>query len=316
MSENNKNFISVVVPLFEEEGNVVELHERIVRVLKKINVPSEIIFVDDCSADKTFDLAKKLSPVVALQLRKNSGQSAALDAGIKKSKGNIVVALDGDLENHPEDIPLLLQKFEEGYDVVSGWRKERWEKQKLSRKLPSITANYLISLVSRVRLHDHGCTLKIYRRNILDNLKLQGEKHRMIAAYASIMGADIAEVPVKYSPRKFGKSKYGMMRIFKVLLDSFALMFFNKYSRRPMHFFGGLGFFSFLLGFIIFLVMIYLRFFVGISFIETPLPVLSALCLMVGFQFVLMGLLAEIIVNKDNSSNKDDFNIKDEVRNT
>ena len=308
--------ISVIVPFFNEVENIKELHSKLTAVLKNLNMPSEIIFVDDGSRDGSFEVMKNLSPLIALRLRKNYGQSAALDAGIKKSCGEIVITMDGDLENDPEDIPLLLNKLEEGYDVVSGWRKNRWLKQKFSRRIPSLAANRLISLISRVNLHDHGCTLKAYRREILNHLRLQGERHRLITAYAAIMGANIAEMPVKYSPRKYGSSKYGPLRIFKVLLDVFALMFFNKYADRPMHFFGGMGFASFLLSIIAFLGMLYFKFFLKISFIQTPLPTLVVLFAIIGFQFVLMGLLAEIFIQKNNSQEERNNIIKEEIINS
>jgi len=308
--------ISVIVPFFNEVENIKELHSKLTAVLKNLNMPSEIIFVDDGSKDGSFEVMKNLSPLITLRLRKNYGQSAALDAGIKKSRGDIVITMDGDLENDPEDIPLLLNKLEEGYDVVSGWRKNRWLKQRFSRRIPSVLANRLISFITRVNLHDHGCTLKAYRREILNHLRLQGEKHRLIAAYAAIMGASIAEIPVKYSPRKYGSSKYGPLRIFKVLLDVFALMFFNKYANRPIHFFGGMGFASFLLSIIAFLGMLYFKFFLKISFIQTPLPTLVVLFAIIGFQFVLMGLLAEIFIQKNNSQEEKSHIIKEEIINS
>lgn len=313
MAENK--IVSVVVPFFNEVKNIKELHSKITAVLKNLNRPFEIIFVDDGSKDGSFEAMKNLSPLIALRLRKNYGQSAALDAGIKKSSGEIVITMDGDLENDPEDIPSLLNKLEEGYDIVSGWRKNRWLRQKFSRRIPSLVANRLISLISGISLHDHGCMLKAYNREILNHLKLQGEKHRLIAAYAAIMGANIAEMPVKYSPRKYGSSKYGPLRIFKVLLDAFALMFFNKYSNRPMHFFGGMGFASFSLSTIAFLGMLYFKFFLKISFIQTPLPTIVVLFAIIGFQFVLMGLLAEIFIQKNNFQEEKSKIIKEEIIN-
>ncbi len=292
----NNRCISVIIPFFNEAGNVAELHHKLAAVLNNLNRPFEIIFVDDGSTDGTFNEMKKLSPLIAFRFGRNRGQSAALSAGIKKSKGDIVITMDGDLENDPQDIPLLLNELEEGRDIVSGWRKDRWSKQKFSRKIPSIIANWLISFIAGVKLHDHGCMFKAYRREILNQLRLQGEGHRLIAAYAAIIGANIVEVPIRYNSRKFGSSKYGFMRTFKVLLDVFALLFFYKYANRPMHFFGGLGFISFLLSTVSFLGMLYFKFFLHASFILTPLPILVTLFFIIGFQFVLMGLLAEIFV--------------------
>ncbi len=311
----NNRCISVIIPFFNEAGNVAELHHKLAAVLNNLNRPFEIIFVDDGSMDDTFEEMKKLSPLIALRFGRNRGQSAALNAGIKKSKGDIVITIDGDLENDPQDIPLLLNELKEGCDIVSGWRKDRWLKQKFSRKIPSIIANWLISFIVGVKLHDHGCMFKVYRREVLNHLRLRGEGHRLIAAYAAIMGANIVEVPIKYSPRRFGSSKYGFMRMFKVLLDVFALLFFYRYADRPMHFFGGLGFISFLLSIIAFLGMLYFKFFLHTSFILTPLPALTALFFIIGFQFVLMGLLAEIFIRRKSSFDKEDdvFLIKEEI---
>lgn len=313
----NNKCISVVAPFFNEAGNVARLHGELVSVLRALNLPFEIIFVDDGSNDGTFDIMKKLSPLIAIRLKRNCGQSAALDAGIKKSRGDIIVTIDGDLENDPKDIPALLKELKDGRDIVSGWRRDRWLKQRFSRKMPSTIANWLISLITGVKLHDHGCMLKAYRREILNQLKFQGERHRLLVAYAAIMGASIAEIPVNYRPREFGSSKYGLLRTFKVLLDIFALVFFHKYADRPMHFFGGMGFASFLLGIISFLGMLYFKFFLHVSFIQTPLPVLIALFFIVGFQFVLMGLLAEIFIRKSGSSEADNETlvIKEEIVN-
>lgn len=290
--------ISVVVPFFNEEDSVSELHRRLISVLHKGDTAFEIIFVDDCSTDKTFDRIKILKPVIGLRLSKNSGQSAALAAGIRKACGDIIVTLDGDLENHPEDIPDLLKKIGEGYDVVSGWRKRRWNTEWLLRRLPSLAANRLISSIGKVHLHDNGCALKAYRKNIFDFVDLRGERHRMIAAYAAAAGARVAEIEVQYSPRRFGRSKYGLMRIFKVLLDVFALAFFYRYAARPIHFFGGIGFGGLSLGVVAFFVMVYLRLFQHISFISTPLPTLVALFFIIGVQFILLGLLAEIFIQR------------------
>lgn len=308
--------ISIVAPFFNERETVGELHRRLIAVFKTIGSEHEIIFVDDGSTDGTFEVMKALRPVTAIRLRKNSGQSAALAAGIKKAKGDVVATIDGDLENYPEDIPGMVSKLMDGYDVVSGWRKGRWGNQLLLRKIPSIIANKLIARVSGAKLNDFGCTLRVYRREVLDQIQLKGEEHRLVAAYAYILGARLAETEVKYSPRKFGKSNYGFMRTFKVLLDVLALNFFHRYSARPIHFFGGLGFASFLLAFIFFLGMLYRKYFAGESFIQTPLPVLVALCVMIGVQFILMGLLAEIFVRRGGGqSEKEEFLIKEIIIN-
>jgi len=309
--------LSVVVPFYNEGNTVAELHSRLLKVLNDRGDSFEIIFVDDGSIDDTFSNIKKLYPVKTISLRKKSGQSAALSMGIKKSQGAIVVTLDSDLENHPEDIPVLLKKIDDGYDLVSGWRKKRWSSQPLSRRLPSILANKLISFVSGIKLHDHGCSLKAYRRELLEQLNIKGEDHRIIASYAAIHGAKIAEAEVNYTPRRYGRSNYGLFRVFKVLLDLVALIFFHKYANRPMHFFGGLGFATFLFSAISFFIMIYFKFFLKISFISTPLPILVTLFAVLGVQFVLMGLLAEIIIRKSDQRREHNlFAIKEEISNS
>jgi glycosyltransferase involved in cell wall biosynthesis len=295
--------ISVIAPFYNEKESVKELHSRLVFVLEKLKIPFEIIFVDDGSTDGSFEAMANLSPLIAIRLSRNFGQTAALAAGIEAASGDIIATIDGDLENQPEDLPLLLEKMEEGFDVVSGWRQDRWRGQ-FSRRLPSKIANWLISYVSKTKLHDHGCTLKAYRANVIKNLKLYGDMHRMIAAYAGLIGAKTAEVPVQHIPRKHGESKYGIMRTFRVILDLVVVKFFAKYSNRPMHFFGGIGFYSFLFGFFTFLSMVYFKYFGGKDFIQTPLPVLAVFFILVGIQFILMGLLAEILMRTHYESQK------------
>lgn len=297
--------LSIVVPFYNEEGNVEELHRRLVKALSPLPSPPELIFVDDGSRDRTFQIIKTLAPVIAIRLKKNLGQTQALAVGIARAKGEIIVTMDGDLENDPADIPFLLAKLGEGYEIVSGWRKKRWKNKWLTRRFPSAIANHLISWISGVYLHDHGCTLKAYRRSILDSLNLTGEMHRMIAAYAARGGAKLIEIPVRFEPRRFGTSKYGLSRTFKVLLDILAFHFFHKYAKRPIHFFGGVGFVSLFLGSGAFFWMLLLKYAEHVSFIQTPLPVLSALFLIIGFQFILMGLLAEIFVRTSPAREED-----------
>jgi len=296
--------ISVVAPVYNEKESVKELHDRLVSVLKKLGCPYEIIFVDDGSTDAAFREIKNLSPIVAICLKRNYGQTAALAAGIDAADGDIIVTIDADLENQPEDIPSLLEKMKEGFDVVSGWRRDRWKGQTFMRRSPSKIANWLISWVTKTKLHDHGCTLKAYKADALKQLNLYGDMHRMIAAYAGLAGAKVAEVPVGHVFRKYGKSKYGIWRTFRVLLDLIVVKFFAKYSNRPMHFFGGAGFFSFLFGFLTFLLMLYFKYFGGKDFIQTPLPVLAAFFVLAGIQFILMGLLAEVLMRLRYESQK------------
>ena len=311
---NNEQKISVVAPLFNEAQSVAALHGELLAVLKPLSRPFEIILVDDGSTDGTFEEIKKMPFVTGIRLSRNYGQTLALAAGIKKATGDIIVTIDGDLENDPKDIPNLLKKLDEGYDIVSGWRKDRWQGQFFTRRLPSYIANRVISFVTGAELHDHGCSLKVYRKEILRDLTLFGEMHRMIAAYAKLLnGAKVAELPVNYKPRQFGVSKYGPFRIFRVLLDLFALYFFYRYSNRPIHFFGGIGFFSFFLSFLSFLTMFYFKYVLNITFIETPLPIMVTLFAIIGMQFVLMGLLAEFILRQSVDSRQ--YLIKEEVVN-
>lgn len=288
--------ISVVVPFYNERRSVRDLHRRLCAVLEKYKEPREIIFIDDGSHDGTFEEIKKLKPVRALKLRRNTGQTAAFGLGIGMTKGDTIVTMDGDLENLPEDIPLLLEKLKEGYDVVSGWRTNRWRGKLFTRRLPSVVANSLISRVTGVRLHDHGCNLRAYRREVFEGIRFRGEMHRMLAAYLGMRGARVTETNVSYEPRKFGVSKYGLSRTFRVILDVLALYFFNKFGSRPMHFFGYAGFVSMGLGMLTSLAAVYLKIFEGIHFNRTPLPEMIAIFIVVGFQFILLGLLAEIIV--------------------
>lgn len=306
--------LSIVVPLYNEAQSVVSLHARIIEALRDEG-SFEVIFVDDGSTDGTFVEIQKLVPVTGIRLARNFGQTAALAAGIAKSTGQIVVTLDGDLENDPHDIPKLVSKLKEGFDVVSGWRKNRWQKEWLTRRVPSVIANSIISTATGAKLHDHGCTLKAYRRGVIVHLKLYGEMHRMIAAYAKLFGqARLTEVPVSYTSRRFGTSKYGMLRSFKVILDLLAVRFFYRYANRPMHFFGAVGFFAFFMGLLTLLGMFYFKYGLGITFIETPLPTLTGICFIIGVQFILMGLLAELILRT--SATTETFVVAEETRNT
>lgn len=311
--KNNKK-ISVVVPLFNEAQSIISLYQELSSVLKSLFCPFEIILVDDGSEDDTLEEIKKLPSVMGIKFSRNYGQTLALAAGIKRATGDVIVTIDGDLENDAKDIPKLIEKLNEGYDIVSGWRKDRWKNSFFSRRLPSLVANKIISLVTGIRLHDHGCTLKAYKRDVLQNLKLSGEMHRMIAAYAGLLnGARVTEISVNYRPRHFGTSKYGPFRIFRVLLDLIALYFFYKYSNRPMHFFGGAGFLSFSLSLLSFFTMIYFKYVLRITFIETPLPTLVAIFAIIGVQFILMGLLAELLLKQSNDQQSP--LIKEEISN-
>ncbi len=292
--------ISVVVPVYNEEKNIPELFARLTRVLESLNRPYEIIAVDDGSRDRSYEVlverAKHNQNIQVIRFKRNFGQTAALAAGIDRAKGDIIVTIDSDLENDPADISRLLAKMDEGYEVVSGWRKGRWQGAWLTRKLPSLIANWIISAITGVHLHDYGCTLKAYRADVIKGVNLYGEMHRFIPAYAVWQGGRVAEIPVSHTPRVHGKSNYGFGRVFRVLLDLVVVVFMHRYMNRPMHFFGMWGLVSCSLGVLAALLALYVKFFVGFDLIQTPLPVLSALLIIVGVQLVLFGIIGEMLM--------------------
>jgi glycosyltransferase involved in cell wall biosynthesis len=317
MSPIGREMISVLIPVFNEGQNLSLLYEEVVSVLRRIDRDYEVIFVDDGSSDDTLEQLKMISQkdpnVKVLSLSRNFGQTAALTAGIDFSKGKIIIPMDGDLQNDPEDILLLLQKIEEGYDVVSGWRKSRKDPF-LTRRFPSIVANKIISLIGGVRLHDYGCTLKAYRRDVLKNIRLYGEMHRFIPIYAKWIGARVAEIPVRHHPRRFGSSKYGMSRVFKVILDLMVVKFLVSYSQKPIYVFGGMGLLMILGAFLSGGYAIYLKLLKGVSFILTPLPLLCVLLLVLGSLSILMGFLAEILTRTYyESQGKPTYQIKEVI---
>lgn len=287
--------VSVVVPVYNEELNVDELHERLVQVL---NDRTEIIFVDDGSTDSTpqrlREIAARDSRVRLVRFRRNFGQTAALSAGIDHARGRTIVPIDGDLQNDPRDIPRLLAKLDEGYDVVSGWRVHR--KDPFHRRLPSTVANRLISWISGVRLHDYGCSLKAYRRSVLEDVRLYGEMHRFVPIYASWQGARVTEMAVDHHPRTRGKSNYGIERTIKVVLDLIVVKFLSSYATKPIYIFGGFGIISFLLATLAFVMMVWYKVTGQKSFIETPLPMVVVMFLLVGALSMLLGLVAELTV--------------------
>ena len=291
--------ISVLIPVFNEEENIEPLYDRVTSALNRTGKDYEVIFIDDGSSDGTLSLLRPISKkdprIKFLSFSRNFGQTAALSAGIDFSKGEIIIPMDGDLQNDPEDIPALLQKIDEGYDLVSGWRKDRKDPF-LKRRLPSIMANRIISFLGGVRLHDYGCTLKAYRRDILKNIRLYGEMHRFIPIYAKWVGARVSEIPVRHFPRKFGSSKYGINRVFKVLLDLMVVKFLLSYSQKPIYVFGGTGFLMILGAILSGGYAVYLKLFKGVSFILTPLPILCVFLVMLGFLAILMGFLAEVLI--------------------
>jgi glycosyltransferase involved in cell wall biosynthesis len=291
--------VSIVVPLFNEEESIDLLNTRILNVLDGLELTSEIIYVDDGSKDGTPAILQKLSEadarVKVIRLRRNFGQTAAFSAGFDFSYGDIVITLDGDLQNDPADIPVLLEKMAEGYDIVSGWRKNRQD-YVLTRKIPSRIANKLISKVTGVELHDYGCSLKAYRREVIKNINLYGEMHRFIPALASWMGIEVAEIPVNHSARKYGKSKYGLGRTVKVILDLLTVKFLLDYATRPIQIFGLVGLFSFLIGSGIGIYLTILRLGFGQAIGDRPLLLLSVLLVLVGINLIIMGLLGELVV--------------------
>jgi glycosyltransferase involved in cell wall biosynthesis len=309
--------LSILIPVFNEEGNISLLHDRLTSTLKKTGRSYEVIFIDDGSTDGTLeallDISRKNPNLKVISFTRNFGQTAALSAGIDSSRGDIIIPMDGDLQNDPEDILTLLQKIEEGYDVVSGWRKDRKDRF-LTRRLPSMIANKIISWIGGVHLHDYGCTLKAYRRDILKNIKLYGEMHRFIPIYAQWIGARVSEIPVRHFPRGSGLSKYGMSRVFKVILDLMVVKFLLSYSQKPIYVFGGMGLLMILGAFISGGYAIYLKLFKEVSFILTPLPLLSVLLLMLGFLSILMGFLAEILTRTYyESQGKPTYQIKETI---
>ena len=289
--------ISVIVPLLDEEENIEVLYRELIDQLRELGQEFEIIFVDDGSTDRTFEILSKIqkddSRVKVISFRKNFGQTAALSAGFDHARGDIIVTLDADLQNDPQDIPKLLEKLNEGYDLVNGWRFDRKDPF-LTRRLPSIIANKIISLITRVTLHDYGCTLKAFRKEVTKNIRLYGEMHRFIPAIASGMGISICEVKVNHRARKYGKSKYGISRTIRVILDLITVKFLLSYATRPIQVFGLLGFCSGIIGFAIAIYLTIQRQFFGIPLANRPLLLLAILLIFIGLQFVTLGLIAEL----------------------
>jgi glycosyltransferase involved in cell wall biosynthesis len=299
-SNMTKLSISLIIPVYDEAGILPELVGSIHAALDDQSFDWEVIFIDDGSTDNSFEVLKSIaqeqpSRITVVGLRRNFGQTTAIAAGIDYARGDVIVLMDADMQNDPSDIPFLISKIDEGYDVVSGWRADRKDTY-LTRILPSRIANKLISWVTGVHLHDYGCTLKAYRRESLTGFRLYGEMHRFIPAYASHVGARIIEVKVKHHPRTSGSTKYGMERIFKVILDLFTVKFLISYSQKPLYLFGGLGLILLLIGSGILLFLLARRLGIGISPFSSPLFPTSIMAVLMGFQSVLMGLIAELLV--------------------
>ncbi|HEX5432190.1 MAG TPA: glycosyltransferase family 2 protein [Bryobacteraceae bacterium] len=292
--------LSIVIPIHNEEPSILPLYDRLTAVLERLRKPYEIIFVDDASTDRSFDLLANLVEtdprLKVVRLRRNFGQTAALAAGFDESQGSIVISLDGDLQHAPEDIPLLLEKIEDGYDIASGWRKDRLDNA-VTRKLPSRIANWLMAKASNVDLRDFGTTFKAYRAEILKDINLYGELHRFIPALAALYGARIVEVPIRNLPRANGGSHYGLGRTFRVMFDIFTVWFLLKYFTRPMHFFGKWGLASASLGGAVLAWLAGLKVFTGQDIISEhgPMIVVGALALVTGVILFCTGLLGEVL---------------------
>jgi glycosyltransferase involved in cell wall biosynthesis len=310
--------VSVVVPLLNEEKNIPILYDELTQTLQKTGLNYEILFVDDGSSDCSLEILENLqqfdSRICLISLRKNFGQTAAMSAGFDMANGDIIIAMDADLQNDPADIPMLLAKINEGADMVTGWRYNRQDPF-FSRKLPSKIANRIISFATGVHLHDYGCTLKAFRREVIKTIKLYGEMHRFIPAIASAMGVSIAEVKVNHRPRRFGTSKYGISRTLRVILDLITVKFLLNYATRPIHVFGTFGFISGSLGGLLAIVLTVQRQLYGVPLSDRPLLLLAVLLIFVGVQFVTIGLVAEMLARTyHESQDKPTYYIRKIVR--
>jgi len=299
--------LSVVIPIYNEEENINLLYNELKDVLKTIEHEHEILFVDDGSSDASLSLLEKIQQqdknVVVVSFRRNFGQTAAMSAGFDYATGDVIVTMDGDMQNDPHDIPMFLQKMEEGYELVSGWRHDRQDPF-LNRRLPSMIANKMISVVTGVHLHDYGCTLKTFRKEITQGIRLYGEMHRFIPAIASGVGGKITEVKANHRPRRFGTSKYGISRTLRVVLDLMTVKFLLSYATRPIQIFGMLGLASGGSGFLIALIMTVQRMFFDVPMANRPLLLLAILLILMGMQFIYMGLLGELQVRTYHESQK------------
>jgi glycosyltransferase involved in cell wall biosynthesis len=316
--------LSLFLPVFDEEENLLPMHQKISSALDALGKSAEVIYVDDGSTDKSLEILREIASrdprVRVIALRRNYGQTAAMSAGIDAARGRILIPMDADLQNDPADIARLLSKLDEGYDVVSGWRKNRQDKF-LSRKLPSMIANKIISRIGGVPLHDYGCSLKAYRREVLQDVRLYGEMHRFIPIYAAWAGARVTEIPVDHHARTAGRSKYGISRTIKVIFDLITIKFMAEYQTKPLYVFGTFGILALAASALSGLYAVFLKFahVFGMpqyhaDFVETPLPVLSIVMFAISIQFFLMGLLAELLVRTyHESQNKAIYSVRERI---
>lgn len=309
--------ISIIIPVYNEADNIPLLADSLMAELGPLQLIFEIIFVNDGSMDGSDTILAVIANTHAcirvISLQRNFGQTAAMMAGLDYATGDVIIPMDGDLQNDPKDIGRLLDKLEEGYDVVSGWRKNRRDAL-FRRNIPSRIANRIISWISGVHLHDYGCSLKAYRREILNDVKLYGEMHRFVPIYASLNGARVAEIPVSHHPRVHGRSHYGLERVIKVLLDLIVIRFLARYATKPMYVFGGFGFLCLAFASVAGSYAAYLKLFEETSFIQTPLPLLTAMAITTGIMSILMGLLGELLARTyHESQDKPIYRIKNTI---
>lgn len=302
VSNRTRNYpfeLSVVLPVYNEEENLPLLHKELSTTLAEMNIPYEIIYVDDGSRDRSAEVMMQIANeddhVKMVFLRRNFGQTAAIQAGIDQATGAIICLMDSDLQNDPQDLPRMKARMDEGFDLVSGWRRDRKDRM-VTRRIPSMIANGLISRTTNVRLHDYGCTLKMYRREVLDHVRLYGEMHRFIPVLANAAGAKIDEMVVNHRPRIHGKSKYGLWRTVKVVLDLVTVTFLTKFNTRPMYIFGGAGFIMGGVGTLLLIAMLLHTVITGIALMATPLPIVGVVLLVGSVQTILLGLIIEMLM--------------------
>lgn len=308
-------YLTVVIPIYNEKQNISYLYDNLNNILPGIGKKYEVILIDDGSTDGSFKELLKIHEqnknYKIIRFRKNFGQTPAMSAGFDYANGEVIITLDADLQNDPKDIPALLDKINEGYDIVSGWRINRQDKA-ISRRLPSKIANWLIARLTGVKIHDYGCTLKAYRSDVVKNIELYGEMHRYIPAVASWMGINVAEVPVHHHPRKYGKSKYGISRTIRVILDIITIKYLLSYSQKPIQIFGLIGLLTGTIGIIITVYLIIMRLFFNMPLSTRPLFTLSIFMIFIGVQLITMGILAELIMRTyHETSGKPTYAVRD-----